>query len=127
MKNKKRLNYVTLLWDELPESGSVFVIPRVFISKADIKTLKACNNVYISGYGALKEHENYELLRLSSMIVDPENKWVNDSYKSDLKRDLRISDNEVDELVGKWYPFKLDMDKPRTIPRSKLFRSGYYV
>ena len=45
-EKKRKLQYITLMWEELPESVSVFVIPRSAITKSDIKLLKACHSNY---------------------------------------------------------------------------------
>ncbi len=129
-KPKRKLKYVTLMWEELPESVSIYVIPRLHIGKAEIKMLKACHNNWV-GTNAVntdradKDTVNRSLCRLSNMLLDPSHAWITQDYRLDQADACGVGIAEFNALLGKWSGYKLGTDEPRTLPRSRLYRSGF--
>jgi len=131
-KKKKKLKYVTLVWEELPENISYYVIPREVVTKADIKMLKACHNNWINATAvdttrADKETVDQALCTLNNILVDPSLEWINDKYRDEQAGYCGVTRKEFDEFVGKWNGYKLDTEGPRTLPRSRLYRSGFLM
>lgn len=132
-KKKKKLKYVTLIWEELPENISYFVIPREYLTKEDLKMLKACHNNWINATAvdttrADKATVDHALCRLNNLLVSPDHDWVKtDRYREEQAEASGVSLKEFDKLLGKWHGFKIDTENPRTIPRSKLYRSGFLM
>ena len=129
-KPKRKLKYVTLMWEELPESVSLYVIPRDHIGKEEIRMLKACHNNWI-GTDAVntdradKDVVNRGLCRLNNMLVDPGLSWITQEYRVYQAAACGVSLMEFNALLGRWSGYRLDTDKPRTLPRSRLYRSGF--
>ena len=131
-KKKKKLKYVTLIWEELPESISYYVIPRDEITKDDLRMLKACHNNWINSTAvdttrADKDTVDRALCRLNNLLVDPSLDWLTDKYRDDQSDACGVSRKEFDEMLGKWFGFRLDTESPRTLPRSRLYRSGFLM
>jgi hypothetical protein len=129
-KKRRKHNYVTLIWEELPEDVKIFVIPREDIEKEDLLTLRTCHNNYLGSVSAdtsraTKEEVDVALVRLLNMLTDPEAEWISDKYKADQAEQLDASLEELEEILGKWHKHLLDRNGPRTLPRSKMYRSGY--
>jgi hypothetical protein len=129
-EKKRKLQYITLMWEELPESVSVFVIPRSAITKADIKMLRACHLNYAGSVShntsAAEPLEiDRSLCRLNNIVLDPSHDWVNKMYIKSESDQLNISTDDFSEILGKWHQFKVDVEKPCTLPRSKFYKSGY--
>ena len=131
-KKKKKLKYVTLIWEELPENVSYYVIPSEAIDKVDLKMLKACHNNWINSVAvdssrADKDTVDRALLRINNLLVDPTLEWLNDKYRDDQADSCGLTREEFDAVLGKWHDFKLDTESPRTLPRSRLYRSGFLM
>ena len=131
-KPKKKLKYVTLIWEKLPESVSYYVIPRMATEKIDRLMLKACHNNWLNSTAvntdlADRDMVNRSLCRLLNLLTDPTAPWLNDEYRSEQADICRVNLDELAEMMGKWIPYKLDTSRPRTLPRSKLYRSGYLL
>lgn len=131
-KKKKKLKYVTLLWEELPEAVSFYVIPRLLISKEDLRMLKACHNNMINSGSvdtsfADEGMVNQSLIRLSNILMDPDTEWVTDKYREDQAEACGMSREEFDDILGKWHDRKLSTGSPRTLPRSRLYKSGFLM
>jgi len=130
MTDKRKLQYVTLLWEELPEEIRIFVIPRSEMDKADLRMLRACHLNYLGAAGKYTEHaESREidiaLVRILNMLTDPDASYLSENYRAEQAEQLDMDIDSFNELVGSWKRFELDCDSPRTIPRSKMYRSGY--
>lgn len=131
-KKKKKLKYVTLVWEELPERISYFVIPQDMIAKEDIRMLEACHNNWINSTAvdtarADRDTVDRALCRINNMLVDPTLKWLTEKYREDQADACRVSREEFDGLLGKWHEFQIDTESPRTLPRSRLYRSGFLM
>lgn len=129
-KPKKKLKYVTLIWEMLPESVSYYVIPREAIEKVDRQMLRACHNNWINATdvntdNADRDTVNRSLCRLLNLLTDPAASWITDDYRMDQADACQVSVKELGEILGKWHEYKLDTEHPRTLPRSKLYRSGF--
>lgn len=129
-KPKKKLKYITLIWEELPEDVSYYVIPRLATEKADRQMLRACHNNWINGSGvntdnAARDVVDRSLCRLLIILTDPAAEWITDTYRKDQAAGCRVGVKELGAMLGKWHRYKLDLEKPRTLPRSKLYRSGF--
>jgi len=127
---KKKLQYVTLMWEELPEAIKIFVIPRSDIKKEDIKMLRACHGNYINAVGvdttrASKEEVDHSLVRLYTMIRDPESEYI--QRADDRLREAEGANMELDEfeaLLGVWHHLEIETESPCALPRSKFYRTG---
>lgn len=131
-KPKKKLKFVTLIWEQLPEAVTFFIIPRSKITKDDLKMLKACHGNFVNSVSvnvdlADKETVNASLIRLLNMLEDPSADWLDDKYRDDQADGCNMTREDFDAIVGKWHSYKLDATEPRTIPRSKLYRSGFLM
>lgn len=129
-EKKRKLKYVTLLWEELPESMSVFVIPTSDIEKPDIAMLRACHNNYINAAGRFTELVKAEaidaaLIRILNLLTDPNASWITAEYKVEQAEQLDMGAKEFKKLFGRWFQHKVETGKPMTLPRSKLYRSGF--
>jgi len=131
-EKKRKLKYVTLIWEELPESIKVFVIPTSDIEKPDVKMLRACHRNYVNAAGKYTELVKAELIdaaliRLYNLLTDPDADWITDGYRKEQAEQLDMSKAEFDELLGRWFQYRVESDKPMTLPRSKLYRSGFLL
>ena len=131
-KKKKKINYITLIWEEMPESISYYIVPRSEIDRPDLLMLKAAHDNFINAGSvntdrADRDTVDWALCRLNNMIVDPELECWTDDYREEQAEYCKISREEFDELLGSWFKFKQDMHKPKTIPRSRLYRSGFFM
>lgn len=129
-KGKKKLNYITIVWEELPDDLSFYVIPSSQINSEDLQMLKACHNNWIgSSYTdtklANKEEIDKSLVRLHCMLSKSEESWFTDQYKSDIAENMGIDLDELDGLIGSWSEFKLSTEHPIVLPRSRFYRTGY--
>ncbi len=129
---KKKLKYITIIWEELPENVSYFVVPRSEITKEDLRMLKACHNNWLNATAvdtarADKKTIDRSLVRLNSILVNPELDWLSGKYRDEQAENCGLSREEFDELLGKWYSYRLNTDSPRTLPRSKLYRTGFLM
>ena len=130
--NKRKLKYVTLIWEELPESIKIFVIPRSAIDKPDIRMLRACHRNYVNAAGKFTELAKAEeidvaLIRLYNTLTDPDADWATDSYKDEQAEQLNMNRDEFNAIFGRWFQYEADSGKPKTLPRSKLYRSGFML
>lgn len=129
-KKKRKLQYITLMWEQLPEEVNIFIVPREAIEKPDIKMLRACHRNYI---GAASHNTtsaepieiDRALCRLNNMVLDPSLEWINKIYVKSEADQLNISMKEFAKIIGKWHEFKVDSEIPCTLPRSKFYRSGF--
>ena len=129
---KKKLKYITIIWEELPENVSYFVVPRSEITKEDLRMLKACHNNWLNATAvdtarADKKTIDRSLVRLNSILVNPELDWLSNKYRDEQAENCGLPREEFDELLGKWYSYRLNTDSPRTLPRSKLYRTGFLM
>jgi hypothetical protein len=132
MAEKRKLQYVTLIWEELPESIKLFVIPRSALRKADIRMLRACHRNYINAVGkytelATAKEIDVALITLFNLVTDPDASWVTDNYRNEQAEQLDMERRDFDSMFGQWHQFMVDSDAPQTIPRSKMYRSGYLL
>ena len=65
------------------------------------------------------------LCRLNNIVLDPSHDWVNKMYIKSEADQLNNSTDDFSEILGKWHQFKVDVEKPCTLPRSKFYKSGY--
>ncbi len=129
-KKKKKLKYVTIIWEELPENISYYVVPREEVEKADLRMLKACHNNWINSTAvdtsrADKETVDRALVRINNMLMDPNLEWLTAEYRDEQADACGISRKEFDALLGKWFSYRLNTENPRTLPRSRLYRTGF--
>jgi len=130
-KKKRKLQYVTLIWEELPTDIKIFVIPRSELRKEDIAMLKACHRNYVGATGRFTElvsstqSIDRSLILLHNKITNPDADWITKSYIKDQADQLHMDPDEFDDIFGSWYRFRVDSEKPKTLPRSKMYRSGY--
>jgi hypothetical protein len=132
MAEKRKLQYVTLIWEELPESIKLFVIPRSAMGKADIRMLRACHRNYINAVGkctdlATAQEIDLALVTLFNLITDPTASWVTDRYRNEQAEQLDMERADFDSMFGQWHQFMVDSESPQTLPRSKMYRSGYLL
>lgn len=125
--SERKFQYVTLLWNEIPESIRVFVIPRDAITKDDVRMLKACHGFYVNDGRVDDSATAAYLNRLSVLLVDPEKDWTDERWRTNVSEELQISRQELDALVGKWHGFEIDIEKPHTLPRSRFYSSGFIM
>lgn len=129
--NKKKIKYVTLIWERLPESISIFIIPRKAISKNDLKILKACHLNYINSASAytdlIKDRSFIEesLLTLCDYVSNTD--LIDDEYLELLTKDRGIGKKELEKRFGKWAKYEKNDDQPFILPRSKFYRSGIFL
>ena len=129
---KRKLKYVTLIWEELPESMKVFIIPTSDIDKTDSLMLRACHMNYVNSIGRFTDLVNADvideaLIRLMNMLTDPNANWINEEYKGKQANQLDLNKPEVEKLFGRWFKYMTEPGAPMTLPRSKMFRSGYLM
>lgn len=132
MQKKKKHNYVTLIWEEVPENIKIFIIPRSNIDEDDKLMLRACHNNYINSSSmdtsrAPEEFVDKSLSRLSDMLADPKGNWVDESYVEMRASELNITKSEFIKFFGKWQKYMIETSAPYTLPRSKLYRSGFMM
>jgi len=128
-EKKRKLQYVTLLWEELPETIHVLVIPRSAIEKGDIRMHKACHCNYINSAAHVTEFAkpkeiDRSLVLLLNMLLNPNETWINKAYIDEQADQLGMTKSEFKGYLGRWYEFRIDQGKPMTLPRSKMYRSG---
>lgn len=124
---EQKLQYVTLIWNEIPENMRVYVIPRSAITKQDAKMLKACHGFYVNDARVSDDAVVRDLARLSEMLVHPDRDWLDDDYRNNRAEELEISRGEFDALVGRWNAYEIDIEKPHTLPRSRFYSSGFIL
>lgn len=129
---KKKLKYVTLIWEELPESIKVFVIPTSDIDKVDVKMLRACHRNYVNASGKFTglvdaSEIDAALIRLMNTLTDPDASWITDGYREEQAEQLDMTVEEFNGVLGRWFQHKVESEKPMTLPRSKLYRSGFLL
>jgi len=129
---KRKLKYVTLIWEELPESIKVFVIPTSDISKEEVAMLRACHRNYVNSASKFTElasagEIDVALIRLTQLLTDPSAKWITDKYREEQAEQLYMDTVEFNKMLGRWFQYQVDSDKPKTLPRSKLYRSGFLM
>ena len=84
-KKKRKLQYVTLIWEELPTDIKIFVIPRSELRKEDIAMLKACHRNYVGATGRFTElvsstqSIDRSLILLHNKITNPDADWITKS------------------------------------------------
>lgn len=132
-KKKKELKYVTLIWEEIPESIRIYVIPKSEITSTDQKALRACHLNYIGAdglYTGLVDDKSLiesSLVRLSNYLVDPDAGWINEGYIEKASEEIGVDKDEMSKIIGKWHSFQVTGDKPFIAPRSKVYRSGHLM
>jgi hypothetical protein len=130
MAEKRKLQYITLIWEELPECVKIFIIPRSKIEKKEIRMLRACHRNYINAAGRFTELASAAdidkaLVTVLNMITDPEASWITDEYIQHQADQLNVDRKDFMKIFGKWSEFEIVSERPHTIPRSKMYRSGF--
>ena len=116
-KKKKKIKYVTLIWEELPESISIYLIPRRLINRDDAKMLNMCHNRYINTEpiivdGITAAEITSALCRLNNILIDPKLDWIDDQYKHEQAEYCNMPYDAFCSVLGKWNKFKIDRTNP---------------
>jgi len=94
--------------------------------------LRMCHGKYVNtvieGDGKFSvEDIERSLTILSDRLVDPSADWITDKYIKEQAENAGIEVDVYRNIVGSWRGHKLDMSTPKTLPRSKVFVSGFVM
>jgi len=129
---KKRLCWVTLIYEIIPESVDIYVIPKSHLVKGDLATLKRTNNECLIAPKSFHPGP-LDQIRTMSQVQSP----CKDTLAK--LRLLWYVREDPESLIdysdlssffsgcekGKWSSFRLG-ESQRIIPRSRVYRSTLY-
>lgn len=127
----KKPKYIFLIWMALPEDFDLYAIPYNETTAEDRKMLKMCHNQFINTELRPSDYDPADIDRalamLSNKLTDASKDWVTDDH---IEKEAGYSGMDLLEFkkhFGCWYKYKLDMERPKTIPRSKVIVSGFVM
>jgi len=127
----KKPKYIFLIWMALPEDFELYAIPYNETTAEDRKMLRMCHNQYINTQLSPSDYDPADIDRalamLSDKLTDTSRDWVDDEHINRQADEVGIDVDEYRSEIGAWYKYKLDREKPKTIPRSRVIVSGFVM
>ena len=129
---KKKPKHVLLIWAEIPEDISYFLIPLEELEKKQRLWLRRCHGNYLNASETVfngkytQKQIDEALIMVCELVADPNSKWLADDPEY-FKRQAEQYEMEVDafaQMHGSWYQHKLPLTKPASIPRCRIVQSG---
>jgi hypothetical protein len=132
---KKKPKHALLIWNEIPEKVSYFLIPLEDLEKTQRAWLRRCHGNYVNAAGTTfngkftQKQIDKALIMICEMVQDPNADWlVNDpEYYERQAKQYKMDVDEFTNLHGSWFGYKIRLNKPAIIPRCRLVESGIYL
>ena len=139
-KGRKRLSWITLIWEKIPEGVDIFIIPVNEISNREKRWLRLVNGRHIAKrdtVGMSITHPEDVAIAFSNVMrmiySDGRLPWPYDEIVHNIQNfDESVPREALDEEIvrvkkfGKWFKYKIS-EGAKTLPRSRLYISGVYV
>lgn len=128
-KMKTKPKYALLVWAMLPESIDYYLLPFEEIGKPGRRALRRAHGHYIGAEVRSEEFSVEEINRAmlflnNALISDTNANWIDDKYYANEAEQLGLDVGDVKLLIGSWAEYKLDVERVRALPRSRLIQSG---
>lgn len=125
---KAKPKYALLVYAMLPEQIDYFLLPLEAIGKGGRQALRRAHGNYIGAQNQSDKFSTEEidhgLCYINEALCDPEASWIDDKHKGEQAKQLKMAVEEFDAILGSWAQYKLDVEKPRALPRIRLVQCG---
>jgi len=134
-KTKKKPKHVLLIWSMIPESTHFYLLPLSDLTKQERTWLKRCHGHFVNEDStSYKDEEDAKeidesLTMVSELLADPHAEWLKnqpDYFREQAER-FGMKTLEFKSLYGAWHDYKFDLEKSRSIPRTRLIHSGFFL
>jgi hypothetical protein len=134
-KKKKSPKHVFLVWTCFPEYVDMYLIPLEGLEKREKLWLRRCHGNLINASDTVfngdytQEQIDEALTMVSALISNPNAEWLakDPEYFERQAESYKMSVEEFTDLYGSWHEHKLELVKPKTLPRARLIRSGFIM
>lgn len=127
----KKPKYIFLIWMALPEDFDLYAIPYNETTAEDRKMLRMCHGQFINTALQPSDYDPADIDRalamLNDKLEDTTKDWCDDEHMKRQAAEVGIDADEYKSHIGAWHKHKLDMKKPKTIPRSRVIVSGFVM
>ena len=133
-KKKKPPKYALLIWEVMPERTEFYLLPIDKLTSDEKKWLRRCHANFIGNDIVTYNDEFSEqeidaaLTMVSELLADPHADWLRrqPGYFKEQAKKRGMKTLEFQALYGSWRDYRIDLTKPKTIPRARIVNSGFF-